>query len=206
MKILGVDPSLSATGLARITIDMLTPPYEAGDLAELVEIQTVTVHSAGSNKDTPRQRRDRVAAIRAQIVRAALDCDVVLIETLFANRMVHQAALMDRAWLWGSVVDELHKFDIPVVHVPVQKVKMLATGKGGGVGTDKTGVAVGMAKMWGNLADPKGDNEFDALALATLAAMKVARTRLPIRVLERHLEVVAGLDWADLTSKGLIPA
>lgn len=202
MKILGVDPSLAATGLARITIDMTTPPYET-DLATLVELHTVTVHSAGAKSDTPRQRRARVAAIRAQIVRAALDCDVVLIETLFANRMVTQGSLMDRAWLWGSVLDELHKFDIPVVHVSVQRVKMLATGKGN---ADKTSVAIGMSKMWGSLVDPKGDNEFDALALATLGAIKVARTRLPIRVLDRHMEVVAGLDWADLTSKGLIPA
>ena len=49
--------------------------------------------------------------------------------------------------------------------------------------------------MWGDHATPGNDNEFDALALATLGAIHLARHQLPVRVLERHLEVVSCIDW-----------
>lgn len=198
LTILGVDPSLAATGLCRITIDTTTPPHEAGQLADLVQLQTVTVNSAGHKTDLPHERRIRVQAMRRQILRAALGADLVLIETPFYNRMSTQGALVDRSWLWGSLLDGLHVEATPVAHVPIAKVKKIATGKGGGEGTDKTGVAAGLTKLWGDLVTPRGDNEFDALALATIGAIKLARTRLPIRVLERHMEVVAGIDWHEL--------
>ncbi|QKY78513.1 RuvC-like resolvase [Gordonia Phage Zitch] len=201
ITILGVDPSLTATGLAKLTIDNTTvlgdglsdPAFQ-----QLVQVQTVTVHSSGGTKDTPRQRRLRVQGIRRQILRAAQGVDLVVIETPYHNREQHQAALMDRSWLWGSTLDGLAAADTPVAHAAVQKVKHIATGKGSGAGTDKTAVAAGMVRMWGDRINPHGDNEFDALALATIGGIKMARHRLPIRVLDRHLELVAGIDWTEL--------
>ncbi|QDH93551.1 RuvC-like resolvase [Gordonia phage Verity] len=201
LTILGVDPSLAATGLAKLTIDNTTvlgdglsdPAFQ-----NLVQVQTVTVHSSGSTKDKPRQRRLRVQSIRRQILRAAHDADLVLIETPYHDRNQQQAALIDRSWLWGSVLDGLAAADTPVAHVAIAKVKHIATGKGGGAGTDKTAVAAGMVRMWGDRINPHGDNEFDALALATIGGIKMARHRLPIRVLDRHLELVAGIDWTEL--------
>ena len=200
LRILGVDPSLAATGLARLTIDNTTvlgdglsdPAFQ-----NLVQVHTVTVHSAGSKQDTPGERRVRVQGVRRQILAAARGCDLVLIETPFHNRESHQAALMDRAWLWGSTLDGLAAAGIPVAHVAVQKVKHFATGKGGGAGTDKTAVAAGMVRMWGDRINPRGDNEYDALVLATIGGVKVARHRMPIRVLDRHMELVAGIDWTE---------
>ena len=197
LTILGCDPSLAATGLCRITIDNTTPLGDA-DHAKLCKVQTVTVHSAGTTKDLPPVRRRRVQAIRRQILKAATGADLVLIETPFYNRQSQQAAIIDRSWLWGTLLDGFDAMGIPVAHVAVAKVKGFATGKGAGAGTDKTGVAAGMVKLWGEHVDPKGDNEYDALVLASIGAVKLARHRLPIRVLERHLELVAGINWDEL--------
>ena len=201
LTVLGVDPSLAATGLCRITIDNTTPLGDTlsdADHAALCKVQTVTVHSAGTTKDLPPVRRRRVQAIRRQVLKAGTDADLVLIETPFYNRQSQQAAIIDRSWLWGTLLDGFDAMGIPVAHVAVAKVKGFATGKGAGAGTDKTGVAAGMVKLWGEHVDPKGDNEYDALVLASIGAVKLARHRLPIRVLERHLELVAGINWDEL--------
>ena len=200
LTILGVDPSLAATGLCRITIDNTTPLSDA-DHAALCKVQTVTVHSHGTTKDLPPVRRRRVQGIRRQVLKAGTDADLVLIETPFYNRQSQQAAIIDRSWLWGTLLDGFAAMDIPVAHVAIAKVKGFATGKGSGAGTDKTGVAAGMVKLWGDHVDPKGDNEFDALTLASIGAVKLARHRLPIRVQDRHMELVAGIDWAELRTR-----
>lgn len=204
LTILGVDPSLAATGLCRIVIDNTTPlgdDLTDTEFQNLTTVSTVTVHSHGTTKDLPPVRRRRVQAIRRQILKAGHGADLVLIETPFYNRQSTQGAIMDRSWLWGSLLDGFAAAGTPVAHVAVQKVKGFATGKGSGTGTDKTGVAAGMVKLWGDHVDPKGDNEYDALVLASIGAVKMARHRLPIRVQDRHMDLVAGINWDELDEK-----
>jgi Holliday junction resolvasome RuvABC endonuclease subunit len=77
-------------------------------------------------------------------------------------------------------------------------VKKFAADKGS---ADKAAVAAGMVRLWGERVEPGNDNEFDALALATLGAVHVARRQLPVRVLERHLEVVTSIGWPEVSVK-----
>ena len=206
LTILGVDPSLTSTGLARLTIDNTTPLGDglSDDAhARLCSVRTTTVHSSPNLKDPvtkqprPNQMRlrvQRLVAVRRQVLKAAQGADLVLVEELFASNNSTQASLMDRSHLAGSICEYLYAAGVPCVVVHNRKVKKFATDNGN---ADKTAVAVGMSKLWGNLVTPHGDDEFDALALATMGGVKIARHRLPIRVLEHHLHVVSGIDWTD---------
>lgn len=214
ITIVGIDPSLAATGICRITIDTETPLGDGlsdADHRKLTTVETTTVHSPRQIMDLPTATRNlpinrmrRVQQTRRAILdEVPTDATMALIETPFYNREQQQGAIMDRSWLWGTLVECLALAGIPVVHVSLQKVKHIATGKGSGAGTDKTGVAAGMVKLWGDLIDCRGDGEYDALSAATIGAIKARRQRLPIRVIERHLELVAGIDWSALDEANL---
>ncbi|AMS03056.1 RuvC-like resolvase [Gordonia phage Leonard] len=210
LRILGVDPSLTASGLAKLTIDnttVLGDGLSDEQHAQLCQVQTTTVHSTPNLKDPitkaplPNQMRlrvQRLVAVRRQILRAAQGCDIVLVEELFASNNSTQASLMDRSHLAGSLCEHLYAAGIPCIVVHNKRVKKFATDNGN---ADKTAVAVGMSKLWGDRVTPHGDDEFDALALATMGGIRLARHRLPIRVLEHHLHVVAGIDWTDYEDK-----
>lgn len=190
--VLGIDPSLTSTGLARITIT----PQPAQQFDD-VEVRTVCVGEAGHRKDLPRDRRARVQRARRQILRAAVGADLVVIETPFYNRQSTQAAIMDRSWLWGTVVDGLHAAGTPVVHVAAKQRAKFATDNGN---SGKTAVAEAIHRVWADHLDDRlrNDDEYDALALATPGVVKACgRHRLPIRILEHHLHVIAGLDWHE---------
>ncbi|QGJ93621.1 RuvC-like Holliday junction resolvase [Gordonia phage MelBins] len=210
LRILGVDPSLTSAGLAKLTIDnttVLGDGLSDDAHARLCQVQTTSVHSSPNLKDQqtgvalPNQMRlrvQRIVAVRRQILRASQDCDLVVIEELFASNKSTQASLMDRSHLAGSICEHLYAAGTPCIVVHNKRVKKFATDNGN---ADKTAVAVGMSKLWGDRVTPHGDDEFDALALATMGGIRLARHRLPIRVLEHHLHVVAGIDWTDYEDK-----
>lgn len=192
-RVLGVDPSLTSTGLARITVESPTADREA-----VVDVVTTCLTSTGHKTDLPRQRRQRVQGLRRGILRAAMGCDLVVMETPFYNRQSTQGAIMDRSWLWGTVVDGLDALGIPCVHMANKQRTKFATDNGN---DGKEKVAVAMDRLWhAHLADKlRNDDEYDALSLATAGVIKLhGRRRLPIRVLEHHLQVIAGLDWTEI--------
>lgn len=202
--ILGIDPSLTSTGLARITI---TPPTDVAEAGGHDDIAIVTAHvgEPGKRGATVEQRRARIQRSRRQILRAAKGADLAVVEVPFYNRQTTQAGLMDRSWLWGSVVDGLHAMNVPVVSVAARTRAKFATDNGN---SDKAAVAAAIARLWGDTLDGRlrNDDEYDALVCATIGAVKThPRARLPIRVLEHHLHIVAGLDWQqwDTSEQGI---
>ncbi|AUX81909.1 RuvC-like Holliday junction resolvase [Gordonia phage Rofo] len=207
--ILGVDPSLTSTGLCRITITPPTVVTSSGGVDD-VSIQTTCVGEPGSKGMTVEQRRARIQRARRSILRAAQGVDLAVIEVPFYNRKTTQVGLMDRSWLWGTVVDGLHAADIPVVHVAAKQRAKFATDNGN---ADKAQVAEAIGRLWSQVLVENGrhrqlrnDDEYDALVCATIGAVKThPRSRLPIRVLEHHLHVVAGLDWQawDTSEQGI---
>ncbi|UVF60755.1 RuvC-like resolvase [Gordonia phage BobBob] len=207
--ILGVDPSLTSTGLARITITPTAVSTTAPGVDD-VTIQTSCVGEPGSKGMTVEQRRARIQRARRSILRAAQGVDLAVIEVPFYNRQTTQVGLMDRSWLWGTIVDGLHAADIPVVHVAAKQRAKFATDNGN---SDKAAVAEAIGRLWSQVLVENGrhrqlrnDDEYDALVCATIGAVKThPRSRLPIRVLEHHLHVVAGLDWQawDTSEQGI---
>lgn len=186
LTVTGLDLSLTRTGIAHI--DIQKPPT----FNPKTQVTTHTITSTGTRKDTLPQRVARIRKLRNaicdQVCRSAL---VVLEAPAFASNM---GSVWDRAGLWHHVVAVLDAQGVPYVDVAPSRLKKFACGKGNG---DKTAVAAGVTRLWGELASPRDNNQFDALALATLGAVHLARRQLPIRVLERHLEVVAAIDWPN---------
>lgn len=207
--ILGIDPSLTSTGLARITITPTAVSTTAPGVDD-VTIQTTCVGEPGGKGATVEQRRARIQRARRSILRAAQGVDLAVIEVPFYNRQTTQVGLMDRSWLWGTIVDGLHAADIPVVHVAAKQRAKFATDNGN---ADKAQVAEAIGRLWsavlvenGRHRQLRNDDEYDALVCATIGAVKThPRSRLPIRVLEHHLHVVAGLDWQawDTSEQGI---
>lgn len=184
MRHTGLDLSLTGTGIAHLQTEPGIPPH----------ITTHTITSAGTKRDTLPTRADRLRRIRNAILDATRDADLVAIEAPAYGANV--GSVWDRAGLWWLVVQGLDQLRIPYVAIPPATVKKFATDKGN---ADKTAVAAGMTRLWGDLATAHDDNQFDALALATMAAVHTDYRKLaPATILERHKLAAAGITWPAL--------
>lgn len=181
--VIGLDVSLTGTGIADITIDATNDTH----------ITTHTVTSSGRKGATLTDRISRIRKLRNAICDRIVIADLIVVEApAFASST---GQVWDRAGLWHHVMAVVDTRGIPYVEVAPQKPKKFATGKGN---ADKTAVAAGITKLWGDRANPGNDNEFDALTLATMGAIHACGRALPITILERHREVVAGIEWPAL--------
>lgn len=193
LRVTGLDLSLTGTGIAHI--DIQGPPT----FDPQVTVTTRTIVSSGSKSDTWQQRAARLRKLRNAICDQAARSQLVVIEgPAYAANV---GSVWDRAGNFWNVVGALDHMRIPYVVVPPSQVKKFAADKGT---ADKTAVAAGMARLWGDLAAPADNNQFDALALSSLGAIHVARRQLPIRVLERHQAVVAGIVWPVVERKARV--
>lgn len=185
--ILGVDPSLTCTGLAKLSI---TPDGINKQVARITT--TPPKDELGVTIQTETVRQQRVSYIRRRIVAAAHDADLVVIEGLFYDRKTPQASLIDRSWLWGSIIDQLGARRIPWVVINPKKRAKFATDNGN---DGKEKVAAGLDRLWRDASHGLDDNEIDALIMATMGAVHKCRRSLPLRLMEHHHTVVSGIDW-----------
>ena len=163
MRIVGIDLSLTGTGLASI-VDGLP--------------KTEVVTSKGEKADDLTQRFDRQSTISNRILdfvlgprqpmrSIAYEPDLVVIESLF-NSGTFAGSLIDRAGLWWRIVGSLLAWDIPVVHATPGQGKMFLTGAGN---ADKGAMAMYASKVWSSWEPSTRKNandEADALALASI--------------------------------------
>ena len=96
----------------------------------------------------------------------------------------------DRAWLWGRTVDRLLAISVPVAVAPPTVVKKWAADKGS---ADKAAVAAAMTRLWPGV-HPGNDNEFDALALATMGAQRLA---LDVPSRAHHAAALEKVEWPE---------
>lgn len=181
---IGLDLSLTSTGYARITWHPNTSNTHT------IDLQTIT---SRPNTGTLAGRNHRLTALRTGIVTLCRGADLTLVEGPSFSR--NNAGTWDRAGLWWHVISELHRLNIPVAEAPPTTVKKFACGRGNGTKVD---VAAGITRMWPD-EHPHGDDQFDALALASAALLLATsdqhHNQLPFRVLERHR---AALDRVSL--------
>jgi Holliday junction resolvasome RuvABC endonuclease subunit len=176
-RVVGVDLSLTGTGLA----DVAHEP--SGALT--YDYRTVTSKPAGQDV---RARSRRIDDVRGEVLRYARGSDLVIVEGPSLGKASPHT--WDRAWLWGSVVDDLLAARLAVAVAPPTVVKKFAAGKGN---ADKTAVAVGMARLWGEGTECRNDNEWDALALATMGAQRIGIPDIPERA--HHAGTLASVAW-----------
>lgn len=159
-RVLGIDTSLTGTGLCRADIDD-EPEEGLGTYAATME--TATVRAPGPTKDkSKRAMARRVNALVEQIEGAILDGtkpDLISMEALAYAAKGEGVWVLP--WIFGRVIELAEKHDIPLIVVGTSQVKKYVLGKGAGPGTGKDDVMLAAEKRW-RVADISNNNEADA--------------------------------------------
>lgn len=167
--VMGVDMSLTATGICVIT---------DGTVTEIDTIKSKPGDRTLTGRDT------RAAAILAQIDAVARNHAVgyLVVEAPAYSR---DKAVWDRAGLWWRLITRLLAAGMPVTEVVPTHRAMFATGRGN---AGKADVAVGVSKLWPEV-DFRGDDQADALVLASMGAVHLGHP-VPFRVTVKHRDVI----------------
>ena len=175
MKIVGIDPSLTSTGLAAVFLD--------GESHE-VAVDRIKSKPVSSDLDA---RWERLYDIRVEIADWTRGADLVVVEGLaYASPSPFSA---ERAGLWWLVIDHELRRQVPVAVVPPAVRAKYATGRGN-AGKDEVLAAVVRRYP---AVEVTGNDEADALILAAMGARYLGE---PIDDLPAaNLAVVAKASW-----------
>lgn len=180
MIVVGLDLSLTSTGVARIWIDNdpAAPPHTLVD----------RITSSGKEDATLLQRDTRLLRLRKQITALALPADLAVIEAPAYSRTA--GSQHDRSGLWWSVVRNLLMNDVPVVEVPPTTRARYACGKAAA----KDAVLAAVVRRYADV-DVTGNDEADALVLAAMGARHLGH---PIDdVPKTHLAAMDAVRWPE---------
>lgn len=155
MRVVGIDLSLTATGVAVIE-----------DTAGTVAVNTKVIKSKADD-GTLIGRRSRLEAIASEVAGFACRGQLAVIEG--PSYASSGRGTWDRAGLWWWVVSVLHLTGVPVIEVPPKTRAKWATNKGN---AGKPAVSVAVGRLWPDVP-LRDDNDTDALALATIGAQLV---------------------------------
>jgi len=157
MQVLGVDQSFTMTGLARV------------DELGLISLARVATSAQGAGGGT-RGTRDRIRYIVGQTLRFAPAEVLTVIEAPIVARGGKGGAQLERAMLFGLLVDQLlSRGEVVVVH-PATRAKYAA----GAGHASKEQVLTAMRGRFPGLRF-RDDNEADAAALACMGARWLGR-------------------------------
>lgn len=175
MRVVGIDPSLTATGITIVTHD---------------GIDVTTVKSSGKKDATLASRATRLDDLARRILDVAYDSgpiDLVVIEQPAYGQTT--GSHHDRSGLWWLVVDALHEARIPIAEITPGGVKRFAAGKGN---ADKDTVLLNVARRWPDV--PVVDNnQADSLILAAMGARHLGH---PIDAMPvSHLAAMTAVRW-----------
>ncbi|WP_454835829.1 crossover junction endodeoxyribonuclease RuvC [Rhodococcus qingshengii] len=160
--VVGLDPSLTAAGVA-----ILSHP-KAAETPNVPKLATVGM--SGSESATLAERSIRIVDQRDRIIRSMPpSVRLVVIEALPFSAPKFAGLYQERCALYYALVEFLARRKIPVVEVGATTLKKYATGDGR---ADKREVVNAMRDLWPH-AKVRNDNEADALALATMGAMRL---------------------------------
>lgn len=156
-RIIGVDTSLTRTGLARIDV--------VGSLPPTIELWSYPSKPVG---DQWAARHDRIHELATEVGKAfdGFPTLVVIESPAYSSTT---GAVHDRAWFWGQVYHQARERGIPVLTATPQGRMKYATGKGK---ADKDVVLAAAIKRWPNV-DITNNDEADALILAAMGARKL---------------------------------
>ena len=174
LRVLGIDTSLTGTGLCRADIVGNT---DGGDRC-LAELVTATVSAPEPSKDGDRSKRAmarRVNVLIDQIEGAITDGEDEptreQLPDLIAMEALAYAAKGEGVWvlpwIFGRVIELCEKYDVPLIVVGTSQVKKYALGKGAGPGTDKDHVLAAAIKRWPE-AGINSNNEADATVVCAV--------------------------------------
>lgn len=173
-RIVGIDPSLAATGVASI--------------GSRVDIDTFATKPTGETFDDRDQRMQLISDMVACYVLLDRRADLVVIEGPALGKASPHT--WDRAGLWWRIVHRLR--GVPVAVCPPTVRAKWATGKGN---AGKAAVVASVARMWPDVP-LEDDNAADALALATMGAQRLGMATPSL--LARHADALNAVAWPEL--------
>jgi Holliday junction resolvasome RuvABC endonuclease subunit len=177
MDVLGVDQSLTMTGLARRLAD--------------AAVETSRIPTVAPENPNLASTRARVRYITGGVLKFAPQHCLSVIESPYIPR--HNAgAVLDRAWLFGILVDQL-MIRGPVAQVRTKTRAKYATGNGN---ADKAEVLAAMRERFPELTIAD-DNEADALALLSMGA-RFLGTPIDGAPTPYQLKAMTAVAWPDL--------
>ena len=182
MRILGIDTSLTGTGLARI--DYHVAHSEAAGKPIYIA-DTATVSAPGPTKDkSKRAMCRRVNALIDQIEWCFQDGerpDAVGIEALAYGAKGASAWVLP--WIFGRVIELAEKYDVPLTTVSTAGRAKFATGKGN---ADKETVLLAAARAVPEAA-VTNNNEADALIVGAVVCQRLGLPILPVTQYRRDV-------------------
>lgn len=173
LRIVGVDLSLRATGVATSTF-------------------AITICSDGEHDATYQQRDQRLSYIRRNVLQSTAAADLVVIEGPSYGSTGGSA--FDRAGLFWLVYRGLAHRDIPVVVVSPKTRAKYATGNGN---ADKDAVLVAAVRRFPNVG-VTGNNAADALILAAMGYDHYGSPLAPMPA--THRAALNAVDWPELVT------
>ena len=182
MRIVGIDLSLTATGVA---------------IADAATVTVRTVRSRGAKGDDLLSRGARLELLTSSICGLCRGAALVVVEQpAFSRTTGHHH---DRSGLWWLVVAQLQAMGIPVAEVTPSGLKRYVTGRGN---ADKDTVLLAVARRFGDVG-VTNNNEADSLALC---AMGADRFGVPLADMPKsHRTSLDAVRWPEVAA-GLTPA
>lgn len=174
-KVVGVDLSLTGTGLASITRH-----HGASTLPGWTEVHTQVVRTKADD-NTLHSRYDRLEGIATKVIHYCQDAGLVVIEG--PSYSSGGRGTWDRAGLWWWCVSILELTGVPVMEVAPNVRRKWATNNGQ---ASKAAVAVAVGRMWPEVTT-EDDNDADALALAGIGAQLVCMEDVPERAYQKAI-------------------
>jgi Holliday junction resolvasome RuvABC endonuclease subunit len=161
-RVLGIDSSLTATGLCRADVHTANRPNPGTPW--LADVAVCTVSAPGPKKaDTSkRAMARRVTALLDQIEGALEGVDLVALEELAYGAKGSAAWVLP--WIWGEIIRLCEKHDVDLVIVNVTCVKKYATGKGN---ADKDTVLLAASRRYPDVGITN-NNEADATVICAI--------------------------------------
>lgn len=186
-KVVGIDLSMTSTGIAAITDDGTVRTWR-------LESSPPKRAKGDKTRPTMRERYERLSGIQRAVGSAAIweanssvDPELVLLEA--PSYGSQGAGTWDRAGLWWMVAAFFCANDLPLVIVPPKTRALWATGSGA---SSKSPIAVHLSRMWPDLDPGISDDEWDAVCLASMGAQHLGW--LPTD-LARHREQLGRIEW-----------
>lgn len=188
--VVGLDLSLTATGIARVGWQ----ENHSGSVGPAA-VQLARIGEKGKATASLSERSLRLRKTAGQITQQCAGASLVVVEGPTYSHA--EAGTWDRAGLWWLVVARLTGAGITVVEADPTAVKTYALGKGAGAGTGKDEVLAAVIRRYLPVVEVPGNNEADALVLAAMAARFLRRPIEPGGMLPAtHTRALDRVRWA----------
>ncbi|AKF14270.1 RuvC-like Holliday junction resolvase [Mycobacterium phage Vincenzo] len=193
MRVLGIDTSLTGTGLARIDLASWPPsnPPRQPDEPVAFTADTAIVSAPKPTKDkSKRAMARRVNDLIDQIEGCFRDDekpDAVGMEGLAYG--AKGSGVWVLPWVFGRVVELCEKYDVPLTIVATSQRAKFATGNGN---ASKDAVLLATSRLFNGVVDIIDNNDADALIVGAAVCQRMGLPILPVT--KYRNDVVAALE------------